>query len=174
MAIEVQDDYRILVLGSPGSGKSTLTNKLSKILNIKAIHLDKYFWQSNWVQTKPEEWNIILKAFLEKDCWIMDGNYSDSLSDRVKYASHIIYLDIPLYKSLWRLILRMIKYRNKTRPDIGVACYERLNLQFMQFIFWTIKFNSHYKKNLMKILFGNQYDILKNSKSIDNWITTNF
>ena len=115
MFIEKQHDYRILVLGAPGSGKSTLTTKLSAKLNTEAIHLDKYYWKPNWIETDPHEWDIILQKLLLKDCWIMDGNYINSLPERIKHAGHVIYLDIPLYKSLWRIILRMIKNRNRTR-----------------------------------------------------------
>ena len=68
----------------------------------------------------------------------------------------------------------MKKYRNKTRPDMGVDCVERLNVQFIKFILWTIKFNFQYKKNLINVLIGEEYEVLKNNKSIDKWIATNF
>ena len=78
----------------------------------------------------------------------MDGNYINSLLDRIKYASHIVYIDIPIWTSLYRIILQMIKYRNTTRPDMGSDCVERINLEFIQFNLWTIKFNLYYKKLL--------------------------
>ena len=63
----------------------------------------------------------------------MDGNYINSLSERIKYANYIIYLKIPFYKSLWRIISRMIKYKNTTRPDMVSDCKEGLNFEFIQF-----------------------------------------
>ena len=56
-----KNSYKILVLGPPGSGKSTLATKLSQVLNIEAIHLDKYYWKPNWVETERTEWKNILK-----------------------------------------------------------------------------------------------------------------
>ena len=64
--LEEQKNHNILVLGSLGSGKSTLTRKLSKILNIEAVHLDKYYWKPNWVETNSHEWDIKLKATATK------------------------------------------------------------------------------------------------------------
>ena len=59
-----KNSYKILVLGPPGSGKSTLAAKLSQVLNIEAIHLDKYYWKPNWVETERTEWGNILKQLL--------------------------------------------------------------------------------------------------------------
>lgn len=58
---------RVMVLGSAGSGKSTLTQKLSKILALPVIHLDKYYWKPNWVPTSNEEWDRIVEAFTMKE-----------------------------------------------------------------------------------------------------------
>ena len=97
-----------------------------------------------------------------------------TLAKRIKYSNHIIYLDSPIWKSLYRIILRMIKYRNEIRPDMASGCNEKLNTQFMQFLLWTIKFHFNYKRMIMDILSGTNYKVLKNSMSIDNWINTNF
>jgi adenylate kinase family enzyme len=43
---------RIMVIGSPGSGKSTFSRKLSEITRIPLIHLDKEFWNDGWVETQ--------------------------------------------------------------------------------------------------------------------------
>ena len=164
-----EGNYRILVLGAPGSGKSTLTSRLSISLKTEAIHLDKYYWQPNWVETESEVWDFKINELLNKESYIMDGNYITSLSERIKYATHIVYLDIPWYTSVYRIIMRMIKYRNKPRPDMNAECKERLNLEFIQFLIWAIKFNSSYKNNIIDILSNTQYEVLHNAKSLDNW-----
>ena len=141
--------YRILILGTPGSGKSTLANRISQALRIEAIHLDMYYWKANWVETSSDEWEKKVDKLINQESWVMDGNYINSLSKRIKYATHILYLDIPWYKSIYRIISRMIKYRNKTRPDIQPDCKETLNIDFIQFLLWAIKFNVTYKKILL-------------------------
>ena len=87
-------NYKILVLGSPGSGKSTLAVRLSKVLNIEVIHLDKYYWKPNWVETDKTEWKNILEQLLSKKSWVMDGNYIFCIEERLQYANYIIYLAI--------------------------------------------------------------------------------
>ena len=169
-----QHNYRILVLGTPGSGKSTLARKLSISLKIKAIHLDKYFWLPDWVETASDVWDLKLNNILNEESWVMDGNYINSLTKRIKFATHIVYLDIPWYKSVYRIILRMFKYRNTTRPDMNAGCQERLNLEFIQFLLWAIKFNFTYKKNIINLLSDTDYKVLYNSKSIDSWEQKNF
>ena len=144
-----QHNYRILVLGTPGSGKSTLARKLSISLKTKAIHLDKYYWKPGWVETTSDVWDLELNELLNEESWVMDGNYINSLTKRIKYATHIVYLDIPWYKSIYRIILRMFKYRNTTRPDMNTECQERLNFEFIQFLLWAIKYNFTYKKKLL-------------------------
>ena len=151
-----------------------MTRKLSISLKTEAIHLDKYYWQPNWVETESEVWDLKINELLNKESWIMDGNYITSLSDRIKYATHIVYLDIPWYMSIYRIIMRMIKYRNKTRPDMNVECKEGLNLEFIQFLIWTIKFNFIYKNNIIDLLSNTQYEVLHKANSLDNWEKENF
>lgn len=167
-----QSNYRILVLGTPGSGKSTLARKLSLSLKTEAIHLDKNYWRPNWVESSSDVWDLKLNELLNKDSWVMDGNYINSLSKRIKYATHIVYLDIPWYKSVYRIILRMIKNRKITRPDMNAECKERFNLEFMQFLLRSIRFNYTYKNKIVNILSDTRYEVLNNSKSINIWEKT--
>jgi adenylate kinase family enzyme len=48
---------KIVIIGSPGAGKSTLTRKLVRKLHIKAVHLDRKFWQPGWKE-KPRDTRI--------------------------------------------------------------------------------------------------------------------
>ena len=68
----------------------------------------------------------------------------------------------------------MFKYRNKTRPDMNAEYQEKLSIEFIQFLLWAIKFNFTYKKNIINILSDIDYEVLYNSKSIENWERENF
>ena len=46
---------RILVIGCPGAGKSTLSRQLGEKLGLPVIHLDRLFWKPGWVESTREE-----------------------------------------------------------------------------------------------------------------------
>ncbi|MDE5616237.1 MAG: AAA family ATPase, partial [Clostridia bacterium] len=62
---------KLLILGLSCSGKTTISNHLSKILKIPCYHLDSYYWESCWIKNAKFDINEIINL---KD-WIIDGNY---------------------------------------------------------------------------------------------------
>jgi len=109
---------KILVIGSPGSGKSTLSKELSKILNIPILHLDYIFHIDNYHHINKDEFLLKIKQFVsENDRFIIDGNYRDTLDFRLKFADTIILFNIPTNICLEN-ILKRIK-SNEPRDDIA-------------------------------------------------------
>ena len=119
---------KIAIIGSPGAGKSTFARQLGESFNIEIIHLDRYFWQSDW-REKPRDARIeILKDFVRKEQWIIEGTYLGSSEPRLNAADTIIFLDIPPLVCLWRLTKRHLEYRGRSRPDLPDGCSDNLNL----------------------------------------------
>ena len=135
---------RIMVIGCSGSGKSTFSRALSEITDLPLIHLDAAFWKENWTHLSREEFDVWLKSEVEKNKWIIDGNYDRTLEMRLKYADMVIDFRISRYQCLAGVVKRYFKYRNTTRPDMGNGCKEKIDLDFLKFI-WN--FN---KKDLPK------------------------
>lgn len=46
---------KIIVIGCPGSGKSTFSRNLSKCLDIPVIHLDILNWKSDRAESSNED-----------------------------------------------------------------------------------------------------------------------
>lgn len=164
---------KILILGINGAGKSTLAKKIAKILNIKVFHLDSYFWKSNWTPTPKEEWKIKqISLVKENQEWIIDGNFYSTIETRYFDADTIIYLDFNRFFCLYRIFKRYLQYKNKTRPDLNVNCKERLNKNF---IIWVWNFNNNIKPKIFDLMKNKSSNkkvfILKNKKEIRNFIT---
>lgn len=100
---------RILVLGSPGAGKTTFTKKLGEIIKLPIKHLDDYYWQSNWQRLDVNKWKEVLNNLCQQKQWILDGNHFKTLEDRLQYTDLIIWLDYPTHLCAWRFLYRSIK-----------------------------------------------------------------
>src|SRR6266446_1846893 len=122
---------KIAIIGSPGAGKSTFARQLGESFNIEIIHLDRYFWQSDW-REKPRDARIeILKDFVRKEQWIIEGTYLGASEPRLNAADTIIFLDIPPWLCLHRIIQRHNTYRGQSRPDLPEGCTDKLTLHRM-------------------------------------------
>ena len=127
---------KILIIGSPGSGKSTFSFKLGKKLNIPIIHLDKLFWKEGWVNRSNGEFDSLLIKEMEKESWIIDGNYSRSLEMRLKKADTVIFFDYSRFVCLWRVLKRVITNNGKVRSDMAEGCPERFDWEFIKYV-WS-------------------------------------
>jgi adenylate kinase family enzyme len=128
---------RVLILGSAGAGKSTLARTLGSILGLPLIHLDAHFWQPGWRESPRDEWKQRVAELVRGDAWIMDGNYSRTLPERLEAADTAILLDIPRVQCLYRVVVRSIRYRGKPREDLNPGCIEQLpDWDFIRWIWW--------------------------------------
>ena len=157
---------RILLIGCPGSGKSTLAKKLGKKTGLPVIHLDTIYWLPHWERRPTEEFESILKEELEKETWIIDGNYNRTLDLRISYCDLIIYLDIPRRVCLWSVIKRRIQYANKTREDMQKECNEVIDYSFISYVY---RFNKTHRKRYYELLENveKEFLIIKKRKDID-------
>ena len=88
---------KIIVIGCPGSGKSTFSQKLNKVLNIPLFHLDMLYHNADGTHISKEELEEKLKKiFRENEEWIIDGNYQRTLEMRIKECDTIFLLDYPI------------------------------------------------------------------------------
>lgn len=136
---------KIMIIGSAGAGKSTLARKLEEITKIEAIHMDTLFWTKDWIPVSQEELFQKVEKIIERDSWIIDGNYSKSIDIRFDSADAIIFLDAPLWLCLYRVIKRRIIYANKERPDMAKGCKEKIDWEFIQ---WIINYHRKKKKKV--------------------------
>jgi adenylate kinase family enzyme len=127
-----------MVIGvSAGVGKSTFSRKLGEITNIDIFHLDALFWRHGWVEAPLNEFADSQREIVKKDQWIIEGNYSNTYDIRSELADTVIYLELPLYVCLFRVVKRWLKNLGKIRPDMGAGCKEKMDWDFIKFIYTT-------------------------------------
>ena len=87
---------KIIVIGCPGSGKSTFARALHQSTGIPLYHLDMMYWNADKTTVEKDVFLARLRAVLEKDAWIIDGNYASTMALRVAACDTVIFLDYPL------------------------------------------------------------------------------
>lgn len=126
---------KIIVLGCPCSGKTTLSRIIGNYLNIPVHHLDRIFWVEKG-GIKQEEFISKQEEIITNEKWIIDGGFpkSKSFDLRLTNADTIIYFDFPLYVIYWRMLKRFMQYRNTVRPDMAPGKKEKLNWDLIKYI----------------------------------------
>ncbi|WP_430391792.1 AAA family ATPase [Dyella sp. 20L07] len=106
---------RICILGPSNSGKSTLAEAIARKRNLKAIHLDQLYHLPNtdWEPRPTEEFLALHDKMIAGDRWIMEGNYSSCLPQRLVRATGVIVLDISTMTSLFRYMRRTLFERHR-------------------------------------------------------------
>lgn len=87
---------KIIIIGSPGAGKSIFARKLSYVMKLPLYHLDMIWHKPDKTNISKEEFDIKLNEILKKDRWIIDGNYSRTLEVRLKECDTVFLLDYSL------------------------------------------------------------------------------
>jgi adenylate kinase family enzyme len=125
---------RVLVIGSPGAGKSTLSRQLAAKLGLPVVHLDKVFWGPGWTVPDRAAWRERVVRLVEEPEWIMDGNYGGTLDIRLPRADAVLWLDYPLGICLWRVLRRSVMDYGRRRADMAEGCVEQIDFGFFRYV----------------------------------------
>jgi adenylate kinase family enzyme len=164
---------RIAIVGSGGSGKSVLAVQLGGILNIPVFHLDRYFWKPGWEMVNRSTWLEIIQNLVQNEKWIIDGNYKSTMNIRFPLADTIIFLDFKKYRCLFNILKRFLKYYRKFRPDMGIGCSEKLDFEYIKWV-WDYPRRSRgiTYENLKLYGNGKNIYILKNRREVKEFLNS--
>ncbi len=135
---------KVIVIGSGGAGKSTVSRRLGEITGLPVIHLDRLFWRPGWQQMPKEEWAGLVQREIQRPEWIMDGNFGGTRELRMQAADTVIMLDLPRWVCIYRILKRTFLHKPGGRPDMADGCDERLDLEF---ILWVWNYRKRSRQN---------------------------
>lgn len=87
---------KVIVVGCPGSGKSTFARKLQEKTGLPLYYLDMIWHKPDKTTLTQEEFDEKLHELIARDEWIIDGNYSRTLEPRLQACDTAFVLDLPL------------------------------------------------------------------------------
>lgn len=87
---------KIIVIGCPGSGKSTFARALHDRTGLPLYHLDMLYWNADKTTVDRRTFMERLSAVLARDAWILDGNYGSTMELRMAACDTVFFLDYPL------------------------------------------------------------------------------
>ncbi len=135
---------KVIVIGCPGSGKSTVSRALHNKTGIPLYHLDMMYWNSDKTTVEKNVFLERLSAVLEKDEWIIDGNYGSTMELRMAACDTVIFLDYPLEVCLDGIRER----RGKPRSDMPWIETDK-DTEFVEFV---EKFNVEQRPRVLSLL----------------------
>ena len=109
---------RVVVIGTTGSGKSRLAERLAARTGLRVIELDALFWGRDWQPAPVELFRHRVERETRTTGWIVVGNYGQVRDLVWRPADTLVWLDLPLPLVMWRLLRRTVR-RVTTRRTCG-------------------------------------------------------
>lgn len=162
---------KIYILGSVGSGKTTLARKVAANLHIPHFETDNFVWNhqpTGDVRNEIDVRNQLLNDAVQLDEWVIEGVHIDWSDEALLAADQIIFLDIPVKKRIWRIIRRYIRQLLK----IEKVNYKPTFTIFRKMFQWNTYFEEHMKPLfLMKFeVFGTKVRYLYTNEEVKEWL----
>lgn len=134
-------EQRISVVGTTGSGKTTLSQRLADCLGVPHVELDALHWGPNWTELDTETFRDRVARIVARDAWVIDGNYSAVRELVWGRAQAVVWLDYGLPTILGRLVWRTAR-RAITGEKLWAGNRERLWTQIAtrdSILLWALR-----------------------------------
>lgn len=164
---------KIHIIGSVGSGKTTLAKELSLKLNIPFYELDNIVWKrekSGDIRRTDEERKKYLNSIIHSETWIIEGVHNeDWVANSFYNAELIIFLDIEYPIRTYRIIKRFVLQKFKLEE----SNYKPTLKIFFNMFKWNRYFEEVGKPNFFNKLgiYSDKLLVVKNRESIENFFT---
>ena len=165
---------KVIVIGCPGSGKTTFAEKLQKCTELPLYYLDAIWHRPDKTHIPREEFDGRIGEIFATDAWIIDGNYNRTLPHRLSYCDTVFYFDFSTLRCLWGVTWRVLTNLGRVRDDMGGNCRERFSLSFYKSI---LGFNKAHRERYHSLLEqaaqdGKTVVIFHNRRQVKRYLNT--
>ncbi len=138
----VERGQRFAVVGTSGSGKTTVASQITQRLGIAHVELDALHWEPDWAEAPLDVFCERVTQALNSDGWAVDGNYSKVRDIVWSRADTIVWLDYALPVIMWQLVQRTLR-RVVTQENLwGSGNHESLSKSFFSresILLWALQ-----------------------------------
>lgn len=136
---------RIVIIGTTGSGKTTLARNIAKRCGHDFLDIDEFHWLPNWQERDPDERFALCDAATNAPRWAISGNYS-KLRDMIwAKADTVVWLNYSTPRTFWQLAKRSFS-RAWTGDKICNGNVETFGKLFSKDSIFVWFFKSHWKR----------------------------
>ena len=86
---------KVIVIGCPGSGKTTFAEKLNKLTGLPLYYLDAIWHKPDKTHIPREEFDRRISEVFATPVWIIDGNYNRTIETRLQQCDTVFLFDLP-------------------------------------------------------------------------------
>ena len=169
---------RISVIGSVGSGKTTLARRVSQRLAIPHVELDYLRWEANWVRAPKEIFRERVADSLTGENWVVDGHYGKVRDVIWGRADTLVWLDYSLLTVMSRITKRSLT-RIITQQEVCNGNYETWGKLFSRKSVILHSLQSYHKRRRKYPVLFNQPEYahlniihLRTPKAAEDWLLT--
>ena len=157
---------KVIIIGSPGSGKSTFARRLREKTGLPLYYLDRIWRRPARTNITTEEFDRRLMAILREDQWIIDGNYLRTLEIRLQACDTVFLLDYPV-----DVCLQGAKERIGTRREDLPWVETGFDGEFRQ---WILDFPNDQLPRIYELLEqyrdGKEIHIFRSREEAEEWL----
>lgn len=161
---------KIYIIGSVGSGKTTLARKVSAKLQVPHFETDNFVWSRHPAGDRRNEIDLrdqLLQDAIGLDEWVIEGVHIDWTDPGLQEADQIIFLDLPSQKRVWRIIKRYIRQLLRLEK----ANYKPTFSMFRRMFKWNKYFEEQMKPEFLMKFSAYEHKVhrFQTDKEVEDW-----
>ena len=164
---------RIDIVGTTGSGKTTVARALAERLGVPHIEMDRLFWKPNWQETPDKEFLAAVDTATDAPTWVLDGNYSRTRPIVWPKLDTVVWLDYSFARTFSQLLGRTIR-RAVTKEPMWGHCVESWRGSFFSrdsILVWFFKTHHRRRRNYARLMSDPQYTHVRFIRLRSPWQT---